>query len=180
MFNPPTPLSPAGMTLADYTSASMIIPQLRGQDTASVIQELSQSLQLGKRVPDLLPFYHAALNQEFLVSSDMEAGMVFPHARLPGLKELSFAVGRSKSPLDWGAKNTYPVRLVFLIAVPATDSTQYLLLNSGFARLAKDSQLVAKVHAARDAFQMLEVFQQIKLQTNQSNDVLKKSRITSD
>jgi mannitol/fructose-specific phosphotransferase system IIA component (Ntr-type) len=178
--NPTTALPPTGMTLADFTSVSMIIPQLRGQDTASVIQELSQALQLGKRVPDLLPFYQAALNQEFLVSSDMEAGMAFPHARLPGLKELAFAVGRSQSPLDWGAKNTCSVRLVFLIAVPATDSTQYLLLNSGLARLAKDSQLVNRLHAARDASQMLETFQQIKLQTSQANDMLKKLRTTNN
>jgi mannitol/fructose-specific phosphotransferase system IIA component (Ntr-type) len=156
------------MTLADFTSPSLIIPRLRGQDAASVIQELSQALQREKRVPELLPFYHAALNHEFLVSSDMEAGMAFPHARLPGLKELAFAVGRSREPLDWGSKNTRSVRLVFLIAVPATDSTQYLLLISGLARLAKDSQLVEKLHAANDAFQILVALQQIKLQTGQS------------
>jgi|ERR1035437_3459072 mannitol/fructose-specific phosphotransferase system IIA component (Ntr-type) len=171
-------LFPNAMTLADFTSPGLILPYLRGQDAASVIQELSQALQREKRVPDLLPFYHAALNHEFLVSSDIEAGMAFPHARLPGLKELAFAVGRSKEPLDWGSKNTRSVRLVFLIAVPATDSTQYLLLISGLARLAKDNLLVEKLHASHDAFQMLEALQQIKLQTGQTNDILKQLRTT--
>ena len=87
------------MTLADFTSPGMIIPHLRGQDAASVIQELSHALQREGRVPDLLPFYHAVLNREFLVSTDMEAGMALPHARLPGLKELAFAFGRSDQPL---------------------------------------------------------------------------------
>ncbi len=155
------------MTLADYTSPDLIVSQLRGEDAASVIQELSQALQREERVADLLPFYHAALNHEFLVSSDLETGMAFPHARLPGLKELVFAVGRSKVPLDWGAKNTRTVKLVFLIAVPATDSTRYLLLVSGLARLAKDHRLVEKLHAARDNFQILEALQQIKLLTVQ-------------
>jgi len=171
-------LFPTAMTLADFTGPGLVIPQLRGQDAASVIQELSQALQREKRVPDLLPFYHAALNHEFLVSSDMEAGMAFPHARLSGLKELAFALGRSKEPLDWGSKNTRSVRLVFLIAVPATDSTQYLLLISALARLAKDNLLVEKLHAAHDAFQMLEALQQIKLQTGQTNDILKRLRTT--
>jgi len=154
------------MTLAHFTSPELILPNLRGHDVATVIQELSRALQREKRVPDLLPFYHAALNREFLVSSDWEAGMAFPHARLPGLKELSFALGRCVQPLDWGAKPGHPVRLIFLIAVPATESTQYLSLVSGLARLAKDSRLMEKLRTAADAAQMFEVLQQIELRTS--------------
>jgi mannitol/fructose-specific phosphotransferase system IIA component (Ntr-type) len=68
------------------------------------------------------------------------------------------------------------VRLVFLIAVPATDSTPYLPLISGLARLAKDRQFVEKLHPANVAFQMLAALQRIKLQTGQANDILKKLR----
>ena len=163
------------MTLADFTSPGLIIPHLRGGDAASVIQELSQVLQHEKRVPDLLPFYHAALNREFMVSTDMEAGIAFPHARLPGLKELSFALGRSREPLTWGKRADRSVRLVFLIAVPATDSTQYLLLISGLARLARDSRLLETLHRAQDTFQILDVLQQIKLRTSAVPEVPKKT-----
>ncbi len=92
------------MTLADFTSPGLIIPSLRGKDVASVIQELGQALQRKGRIPDLLPFYHAALNREYLLSTEMEAGMAFPHARAPGLNGLAFALGRSAEPLGWGAK----------------------------------------------------------------------------
>jgi len=162
------------MTLADFTSLGLIIPHLRGQDAASVIQELSRALQRDKRVPDLLPFYHAALNREFMVSTDIEAGMAFPHARLPGLKELSFALGRSDQPLGWGTKASAPVRLVFLMAVPATDSTQYLLLISGLMRLARDSRLVETLHAAQDTFQIAEVLRQVELRSNSTPDTKRK------
>jgi mannitol/fructose-specific phosphotransferase system IIA component (Ntr-type) len=157
--------STTSMTLADFTSPGLIIPHLRGEDPASVIQELSQAMRRENRVADLLPFYHAALNREFLIGSDSEAGMAFPHARLPALKELSFALGRSEEPLRWGAKAARSVRLVFLIAVPATDSTQYLSLISGLARLAKGERLVEKLHAAQDTFQIVEVLKQIELRT---------------
>jgi mannitol/fructose-specific phosphotransferase system IIA component (Ntr-type) len=153
------------MTLADFTSPGLIVPHLRGQDAAGVIQELSHAMQREKRVPDLLPFYHAALNREFLVGSDWEAGMAFPHARLPALKELSFALGRSDEPLRWGAKAIRSVWLVFLIAVPAAYSTQYLSLISGLARLAKKERLVEKLHGAQDTFQIIEVLKQMELRT---------------
>jgi mannitol/fructose-specific phosphotransferase system IIA component (Ntr-type) len=164
-------------TLADFTSASLIIPRLRGQDVATVIQELGQALRREQRVPDLLPFYHAALNREFLLSTDTESGMAFPHARLPGLKELSFAVGRSNRPLGWNAPALTPVRLIFLIAVPATDSAQYLLLTSGLARLARDSRLVESLQTAPDAGQILAVLQQVKLRAQSTLEPLRKAGV---
>jgi PTS system nitrogen regulatory IIA component len=162
------------MTLADFTSPGLIIPSLRGNDVASVIQELSQALQRERRVPDLLPFYHAALNREYLVSTDMGAGMAIPHARVPGLKELSFALGRGCEPLLWSSRAADAVRLVILVAVPATESTQYLQLISGWARLAKDSRLVERLHAAQDTVQILEVLQQIALRGNGSGEAQKR------
>jgi mannitol/fructose-specific phosphotransferase system IIA component (Ntr-type) len=162
------------MTLADFTSPGLIIPHLRGEEATSAIKELSQVLQLEKRVPDLLPFYQAALNREFMVSTGMEAGMAFPHARVPGLKQVCFALGRSDEPLCWGANAARSVRLVFLIAVPATDATEYLLLISGLARLSKDSGLVARLHAARDTFQMLEALQHLALRINSTAEPVKK------
>jgi mannitol/fructose-specific phosphotransferase system IIA component (Ntr-type) len=163
------------MTLADFTSPGLIVPHLRGQDAASVIQELSQALQREQRIPDLLPFYHAALNREFMVSTDMEAGMAFPHARMPGLQEVSFSLGRSDEPLHWGTRTATEVRLVFLLAVPATDSTQYLLLISGLARLARDERLVERLHAARDTFEIIEVLKQIELRTSPQSDSMKRA-----
>jgi mannitol/fructose-specific phosphotransferase system IIA component (Ntr-type) len=103
------------------------------------------------------------LNRELLVSTEMETGMAFPHARLSGLDALSFALGRSPEPLGWGANPAPSVRLVFLIAVPTTDSTQYLQLISGLAQLAKDSRLVERLHAAEDSLQVFGVLGQISL-----------------
>jgi mannitol/fructose-specific phosphotransferase system IIA component (Ntr-type) len=156
----------SALTLSDFTSPGLIVPYLRGQDAVAVIYELSQAMQREKRVVDLLPLYQAALNREFLASSNLEAGMAFPHARLPGLKEPSFALGRSEEPLRWSVKPDRSVRLVFLAAVPTTDATQYLLLISGFARIAKDSRLMEKLLSARANFQIFEVFQRVELRTN--------------
>jgi mannitol/fructose-specific phosphotransferase system IIA component (Ntr-type) len=156
---------PGIVSLADFTSPALILPHLRGQDAASVIQELSQALHRENRLPDVLPFYHAALNREFLGSTEMEAGMAFPHARLQGLSTLSYAFGRADQPLAWDPKTAPSVSLVFLMAVPATDSTQYLWLVSGLARLAKNPQLMPSLKAAKDTFQILDVLRQIKLRT---------------
>lgn len=167
--------SAIAMTLADFTGPGLIIPHLRGCDAASAIQELSHALQSNERIPDFLPFYLSAVNREFLVSTEMKAGMAFPHARLPGLKRMSFAFGRSDEPLAWSSGSARSVRLVFLMAVPATDSTQYLLLISGLVRLAKEGRLVEKLHVAQDAFQIADVLRQVELRTSSTSNAPKKA-----
>jgi len=154
------------MTLADFTSPGLIVPCLRGRDAATVIHELASTMQREGRVPDGDALCRAALSRESLSGTDMEDGMAFPHARLASLKELSFALGRSDGPLDWGAENVRPVRLVFLLAVPAMDITQYLRLISGLARLAKAGPLVKQLHAAPDASQIIELLRQVELKAS--------------
>lgn len=161
-------------TLADYTSPSLMIPELRGKDSVSAIQELSQVLQRENRIPDMLTFYHAALNHESLVSTDLESGMAFPHARLPGLQTPVFAVGRSNEPLYWGTRARRTVRFVFLIAMPDTDSTQYLLLISSLARLSLDTVLMEKLRGSRNAEEMFNVLQQVKLHVGRTSNLADK------
>jgi mannitol/fructose-specific phosphotransferase system IIA component (Ntr-type) len=136
---------------------------LVSRDAASVIHELRLALQREGCVPDWLPFYHEALNREFLLSTDMEAGMAFPHARLPGLRELAFAFGRSDAPFTWGAGITHPVRMVFLLAVPANGADGYLPLVSGLARLPASMPVLESIRRAVDPEEILAAFRGIEL-----------------
>jgi mannitol/fructose-specific phosphotransferase system IIA component (Ntr-type) len=151
------------VTLADFTRAGLIIPRLVSRDAASVIHELSLCLQREGCVPDLLPFYHEALNREFLLSTDMEAGMAFPHARLPGLRELAFAFGRSDQPFAWAPGIAHPVRMVFLLAVPSNDASGYLPLVSGLARLSANLPALDAICGAADAEGIMAAFRRIEL-----------------
>ena len=150
-------------TVADYTNAALIVPELRERDPAGVISELSQVLQRHGCVQDVLPFYHAALNQEMLATSAMECGLAFPHARLSGVKKLQFAIGRAHQPLIWGSKGSLPVQFVFLLAVPATDAAFYLQLLAGLARLGKEPENLVELRNARDAKAIFAVLQRIKM-----------------
>jgi len=150
-------------TVADYTHAALIVPELRERDPAGIISELSQVLQRSGCVPDVLPFYQAALNQEMLASSAVECGLAFPHARLNGIKQLQFAIGRAHKPVIWGSKGSSPVQFIFLLAVPATDAAPYLQLLAALARLGKEPEHLAKLRNAADANAMFATLQRIKM-----------------
>jgi mannitol/fructose-specific phosphotransferase system IIA component (Ntr-type) len=151
------------VSLADYTGPALIVPQLRERDTAGIISELSQVLQRRGAVPDVLPFYQAALNQELLTSSALDCGLAFPHARLSGIKRLQFAFGRTPAPIVWGAKSSWPVQFVFLLAVPATDAAGYLHLLASLARLGQQPEVLAQLRAAESANAVLAVLENIRM-----------------
>jgi len=151
------------VSLADYTGPGLIVPQLREGDTAGIISELSQVLQRQGAVPDVLPFYQSALNQELLTSSALDCGLAFPHARLGGVRRLQFAFGRTPEPIVWGARSCWPVQLVFLLAVPATDAAGYLQLLASLARLGQQPELVTQLRGAENAEDILAVLGQIRM-----------------
>jgi mannitol/fructose-specific phosphotransferase system IIA component (Ntr-type) len=141
----------------------LIVPHLGGRDATGAIHELSLALQREGCVPDWLPFYHEALNREFLLSTGMEAGMAFPHARLPGVKKLAFAFGRADEAFAWSPRNTQLVRLVFLLAVPTTDPENYLPLISALARLSGNHLFMDSVQNTADSAGIIAVFREVVL-----------------
>jgi mannitol/fructose-specific phosphotransferase system IIA component (Ntr-type) len=151
------------ISLADYTRPELIVPSLRERDPAGIISELSHRLQREGSVPDVLLFYQAALNQELLANSALECGLAFPHARLSGVKQLQFALGRVPEPIVWGGRGSWSVRLVFLLAVPATDAAAYLHLLASLARLGQQPDILTRLREADHAEAILATLQQVKL-----------------
>lgn len=150
-------------TLAQFTRRTLVVPELRDRDTAGIISELSQVLQREGCVTDVLPFYHTALNQELLSNSAIECGLALPHARLNGVKRLTFALGRTPEPVIWGAKGSWPVQFIFLLAVPATDAAGDLHLLASLARLGQQPQILDQLRAAESAEAVLAVLEGIRL-----------------
>jgi PTS system nitrogen regulatory IIA component len=98
-----------------------------------------------------------------LANSALDCGIAFPHGRLSGVKQLQFAFGRAPEPVTWCARGSWPVRFVFLLAVPATDAACYLHLLASLARLGGQNARLAELAAARDTAAVLSVLEQTKL-----------------
>lgn len=143
------------VSVADYTDLSLVVPDLQPTDTAGIIADLSHRLQRHGCISDVLSLYHAALNKELMECSAQECGIAFPHARLSAIKRLQFALGRAVRPVQWGGRGATPVRLVFLIAVPATDAAQYLHLLASIARLGQRPDIIGDLLDAATPSAML-------------------------
>src|SRR5262249_19785864 len=98
-----------------------------------------------------------------LASSALDCGLAFPHARLNGVKQLQFAIGRAQQPVIWGSKGSLPVQIVFLLAVPATDAAPYLQLLAALARLGQDSDHLLQLRNGTNAEAIFAALKRIKM-----------------
>ena len=161
----PEVLRPAktACTLAGFTRSPLVIPEVRSSDTPGIIAELSQSLHREGCIADWLPFYQTALNRELELNSALACGLAFPHARLNGVRELQFAVGRLPRAVPWTGRGSWPVRVVLLVSVPATEAAVYLRLLASIGRLAQRTDLLSNILRAPDVASILEALLQVPL-----------------
>ena len=138
------------LCLAEFTHRELIVPRLQQRDLPGILGELVRVLHRQGVLTDPLPFYHAALNRECLSPSISLHGIAFPHARSPDVHSLMFALGRAVPPVPWN-NATAPVGLVFLMAVPATESAPYLQLLAALSRLSQQPGWMEQLCADENA-----------------------------
>jgi mannitol/fructose-specific phosphotransferase system IIA component (Ntr-type) len=150
-------------SVAGFTNPALIVPELREQDSPGIIKELSHVLHANGCVPDVLTFYNAVLNHEFLVDSVTESGVALPHARLTAVDRPQFAFGRNPHPVVWWRKGPNPVQFVFLFAVPATEASEFLQILAALAKLGRQPDMLEALRGQESALGIFELLKQLKL-----------------
>lgn len=151
-------------TLADFTSAALMLPKLRGCSMAEVIHELSQALhQENGSIPDVLYPGLNALNCELLTSMVLDLGAAFPHVSVATLSRSRFALGRAGELFSWRALAFRQIDLVFLILDPLKADVESSQLVSTLHNLGENRSRLDDLRSATTAEEMLVVLAQVPL-----------------
>jgi PTS system nitrogen regulatory IIA component len=80
--------------------------------------------------------------------------VAIPHGKLPGLPGLLAAFGRSRQGVDFGAIDSRPTCLFFVLFAPENSAGVHLKALARISRLFKSPQFRAGILEARDAAQI--------------------------
>jgi len=150
-------------TLAGFTAPELIIPELSALTASALISELCAVLLNQGCVQDLTSYEEAVLARESISPTAFVSGWALPHARLPAIPELKFALGRTLQPVTWFGNTTAQVRTVLLFAVPDDAAKAYLNINAAVARLTQNVPLLERLRAASDATSIFGVLKEVRL-----------------
>src|SRR5687767_1951191 len=129
--------------LSELLQAEQIQLGLRGADKAAVLKELVELVPEVRKEPGHQElFLHALLERERLHTTAIGDGIALPHARNPmgGLLKRSVLIfGRHAAGIPFGALDSKPVQMFFLIATPSL--TDHLAMLSRLSRVLRDAKL---------------------------------------
>jgi len=95
-------------------------------------------------------------DRERLNSTALGDGVAIPHGKLPGLKRVLAAFGRSRPGVDFQSLDGKPTHLFFLLVAPEDSAGAHLKALARISRLLKDDGFRARLMEAGDARDLFE------------------------
>ena len=126
----------------------------------AVIGAVVDLLASAPEVVDLARVSADVFEREAVMSTGVGKGLALPHARTSGVTGTVAAFAVTAHPVDYGALDGQPVRLVFLLAGPDTEHGTHIRLLSRISRLMNDDAFRTRLTEATDSEAVLACFQE--------------------
>jgi nitrogen PTS system EIIA component len=150
---------PKPVVLSELLSTGVINLDLKSADRDAVLAELvNQIPQLGRQPEARQTLLRALHDREALHSTGIGDGVALPHCRnaLVGLVEEPVLVfGRHAQGIPYGAIDSVPARLFFLLVAPTV--TQHLAILARLGRVLRDPKLRKSLLVAEKPEKVIEL-----------------------
>lgn len=107
----------------------------------------------------LAPCQKALQAREEKMTTAMGGGFAIPHATIPKLKQLATLFARCPAGVDCQAMDGKPVKLFFLILVPADQAQVHLQTLAVVAKFFNRRGIKNKILEAKEPAEILQLFQ---------------------
>lgn len=144
--------------IARFSSLSLMVPQLKSGERDRVIEELAMKMEAEGFVDNGSKLLDTALEREAILSTAMDHGIAFPHARGIEGGGLTLALGINRKGIKFDPAERTLTHIVFFIVIPTAASVFYLRLLSGLAQTFSKKDAREKMLAAQtpeDLWQVL-------------------------
>ena len=145
------------MKITEFTSCKQIKLELDGNTKNEVLKELVSLLENNNKINSYDKFYQAVISRESESSTGLGREIAIPHGKSETVNELSFAVGISKTGVDFDSLDGKAVKLFFMIADLPGPSQDYLKLLSKLSYGLRKDELRNGLLNASDKDQVLKI-----------------------
>ena len=146
------------MKITDILQETSVVGTLVGRSKADVIAELAGVLARDHGEIDRQRLIQALEDRERLNSTALGDGVAIPHGKLPGLKRVLAAFGRSLAGVDFQSLDGKPTHLFFLLVAPEDSAGAHLKALARISRLLKEETFrrrLMEAPSARDLFETI-------------------------
>ena len=139
------------MNIGDVLREACVVADLTGETKEVVLTELVSALKQEGLIQDAGEGVRVILEREKLGSTGIGEGVAIPHGKMKGLDTILCAFGRSKKGVQFGAVDSQPVHILFLLLAPEETTGLHLKMLSRISRILRDASFRKKLMEQMDA-----------------------------
>ena len=139
------------MKIEDLLTEDLVLANLQGHTKPEIIQELARAVADRHAEVEYDALVRALEERELLNSTALGDGVAIPHGKLPGVKRVLAAFGRSAAGIDFQSVDGKPTHLFFLLVAPEDSAGAHLKALARISRLLKDEKFRERLVATAEA-----------------------------
>lgn len=159
------------MQLTHYLAPDEIVVPLKGTTKEEVYKELVDYLARHNNLKDAARLQKAIFDREASATTFLPIGVAVPHARVPDIKDIVFAMGVTPIPIQDTAPEAPPITAnVFCLFFSPTEEKEFgrhLKLLARIAAVFSDATLVEDLVALSSSKEVFERIQQRERQMSE-------------
>jgi len=145
------PTSSHSLTIATLLSPQAIRVPLVATERKAALEELVDALAATGAVTDAELFKRSVWEHEQQRSTGIGEGLAIPHGKCAGIIRPAITIGRPAAPMEFGAIDKKPVRLIVLLASPPDRIADHIQVLHRMSRLFSSVVTRERVCLAQDA-----------------------------
>ena len=146
--------------ISELLPRSAIVLSLQSKEKFDVISELVHPLVAAGAITEESEFVSAIVRRENMESTGIGLGVAIPHARTRAISSIVLAFGRSDSGVDFNSLDGKPSHLIFLIAAPEEQKTEYIMTLARLSKLLRKDEVRIGLNKAGSPDDVMRVIMQ--------------------
>ncbi len=151
---------PAPAGISQLLSAERVRIGLPGTEKEEVIGALIDVLEGDDAINNLEGVRKAIFEREEKMSTGVGKGLGLPHAKTPAASETVAAFATTEEPVEFGAVDDVPVRLLLLLVGPEEHKSQHIKILGRISRLVSRDEVRERLIEAETPETVLETIRE--------------------
>lgn len=143
--------------VVEYTRIKFI-KILDAHNKYDAIRELAGVFHETSVCSDIDDLTSALSEREDIMSTGIGFGIAIPHAKISSIKKIAFAIGISKTGIDFDSMDGEPVHLIILVAAGERQHKEYLKILSRIMMILKKSGIKEQIINTNSPEEIIEIF----------------------
>jgi len=148
------------MNILDILSPRAIKVPLEATDKHAAIDELVDALHKVGAIKDPQTLKKVVWERELQRSTGIGEGLAIPHGKANCCDHLAMAIGIPAEPIDYGAVDGKPVRMMVLLASPPNKTADHIQALGKISRLMGNESFRRHAYQAQSAEELFDMFRE--------------------